>query len=100
MIRLAPSPSRWIGLSTDVKPIAGQTSLTGDVILAADVTVGSTFLETDTNAMSTWNGAAWIRQSIADDSLLQETRAIGVELFRIRRLLEEANGLTSDDLIS
>jgi hypothetical protein len=102
MIRLTESPRRWIGLSTDAKPIPGQAQNGGtDIVQAADVTVGTTFFETDTNRTATWNGASWVAAPVADDAMLQQLRTNGDELFRIRKLLEDANpnGLTSDDLI-
>ena len=47
-MRLVGSINRWIGNSGEVKPYVGQQDLvTGAVITAADLPIGSTFYEED-----------------------------------------------------
>jgi hypothetical protein len=99
MIRQAASPRRWIGLSIDAKPIPGAADLSGYLYTADDVTPGSTFFETDTLLTATWNGAAWVAGTPANDAVLQQLRVNGDELLRIRRVLETVNELNSDDLL-
>lgn len=71
-VRLEKNVKRFIGSSTDAKPVVG--SLWGDpgdqaapyVLTAADLPQGSTFLEDDvyladgSNRIAVWNGSAWI----------------------------------------
>ncbi len=96
-MRLAPGPRRWIGVSTETKPIPGQGT-NGNTINAADVTEGSTFFETDTGLTAIWNGTTWVSQIV--DAVPAAMQSVIVdELTRIRRLLEVANDLDSNDLI-
>lgn len=99
MIRQAGSPRRWIGLSIDQKPVPGAADAAGSVFAAEDVTPGSTFFETDTLLTAVWNGSAWVAGTPPSDAVVQQLRANHDELFRIRRVLEEVNGLSSDDLL-
>ena len=90
---------RYIGLSTDIKPVVGELSPDNSTVIAAsDLPAGSSFLESDTGRVARWNGAAWLVPPV-DGSLLEAQGDIVNELMRIRRLLEAANELDSDDLI-
>lgn len=99
MIRQQQTTRRWIGLSSDIKPVPGAADVNGSVYAAEDVTVGSTFFETDTNRTTTWNGGAWVGGPSPSDDLLLQLKAQFDELLRIRRVLEEANALDSDQLV-
>ncbi len=72
---------------------------------AADgVSAGSTFRELDTGVVWIWSGTAWTTGPTAADPKhvddLAASAALLDELVKIRRLLEEANGLDATDLIS
>lgn len=99
MIRQAGSPRRWIGLSIDQKPVPGALDPNGIAFVAEDVTPGSTFFETDTLTTAVWNGSSWVPGASTRDTQQPHFQTIADELLRIRRLLEEAHGLSSDDLL-
>ena len=98
-VLLEGSIKRWIGLSTDTKPAPGQTQFdprlnTSNVLVAADIPVGSSFLEQDTGLIYRWNGLdAWARSSPAEPSeQLYVLEALLVELTQLRQLVTLAIG--------
>lgn len=71
-VRLETKINRYIGLSTDTKPYPGL-SMGGRELTAADVPVGSSFLEADTNEVWHWNGREWL---VGDDRTVRELKEI------------------------
>ena len=93
VVLLASAPS-YEGLSSDTKPVD------------ASVVAGAKFTELDTGFVFQYGGGGqWLNitpTTIADGRHQDDLAAwqgITDELFRIRRVLEEANGLSADDLI-
>lgn len=86
-VRLEKAVKRFIGLSTDVKPVVGEwfeslgTGQPGSYLTAADLPDGSTFLETDvclpdgSFRIARWDGAKWVYPS-PDASLVRLTEAL------------------------
>ncbi len=94
-VTLEGSTRRFIGLSTDSKPVPGghfdNTTLT-----AGDITPGSSFLEADTGRIFRWDGSKWQARpepKVADTGLqtLDVNALILRELVRIRLGLIEAD---------
>ena len=81
-IRLEGSINRYLGLSTDAKPV-------GDFANGETIPVGSSFMETDTGKIYRWDGGAWKYASPEDDQA-QLLAAILSELRNIRTTVELA----------
>ncbi len=82
-VRLETKIHRYVGLSSDPKPTPGEYSLDiSRALTAADVPVGSTFLEADTEEVWHWTGTEW---------RLEDTREV--------RELKALNGLLSELII-
>lgn len=58
-VRLESTIKRYIGGAGDVKPRPGITLPDGILITAAELPVGSSFLEEDTGLISRWTGVNW-----------------------------------------
>lgn len=93
---------RYVGLSSDVKPTPGQLSPDSSrVLTAADVPVGSAFLEADTEEVWHWTGREWrledtreVRALKVNNSLLGE---VVLELRILRHALELSGMATEID---
>lgn len=74
-VRLETKIHRYIGLSGDSKPVPGQPdpAAPSRVLTGADVPVGSTFLEADTEDLYRWNGREWTAE---DNKTVTELKAI------------------------
>ena len=81
-VKLEGSISRYIGLSTDTKPV-------GDFANGEIVPVGSSFLETDTGRIYRWNGAHWNFAEPTDETTALLT-VIYLELRAVRATIELA----------
>lgn len=79
-VRLESSIRRYVGLSTDPKPI-GYSGIVADPIPA-----GSSFLETDTGDIWRWNGTEWTAHESIEAS--EWLAAIYGELRQLRELTE------------
>lgn len=77
MVKLESVTRRYIGLSTDTKPVSPSD----------EVTPGSSFLESDTGKIYRWNGQEWLCPP-ADTEALEISRAMLLELGQIRELLQ------------
>src|SRR3990167_3095343 len=83
-VTLEGAIKRFIGLSTDVKPLPGQRGDLADAsapaLPAADLPAGSSFFETDTWRIARYDGAGWRYEETNDamarkiDELLQAQR--------------------------
>lgn len=92
---------RFIGLSTDKKPIVGET-FNDSTVTDADLPAGSTFLETDiwladgTQRIARWNGEAWTyplpsaETSTVDSALIAAIDALRLEVAALRLGMIEA----------
>ena len=80
-VKLESSTRRWIGLSTDVKPVSP----------ADEVTPGSSFLESDTGKIYRWDGEAW-RCPESSDLQAEVLQLILAELTQIRELVQLTAG--------
>lgn len=99
MVKLEGSIRRYIGLSSDTKPVPGMQNADNTLVSDTDIPAGSSFFESDTGRIARWNGAAWLLPPPASDGDVLRLDAVLDELLRIRRVLEEVNGLSSDDLV-
>ena len=93
-VRLEGSTRRWIGLSSDEKPIPGHSTWdpkdnVATTIEATDVPPGSSFLETDTGRIQRWDGSAWAVYVPADEQS-EYLQAILTELASLREVLVES----------
>ena len=64
-VRLETTIHRFIGLSGDAKPEPGQT-LDGQELTAADVPVGSIYLNADTAERWHWTGREWRAEDVPE----------------------------------
>lgn len=72
-VRLEATIKRYIGISTDAKPVPGQVNPDGYTVLDKDLPPGSSFLATDTNEVWHWNGREWV---IGESPEVRELKAI------------------------
>ena len=88
-VRLETSIRRFIGLSTDEKPVPGVRRLEDDhLYTAADIPAGSTLLETDRGWLWHYDGERWVRAA-PDTSMEVWAAAILAELASIREAIIE-----------
>ena len=83
-VKLETSIRRYIGLSTDEKPVIGY-QVDGSTLAAVDLPAGSSFLESDTGLIYRWDGRAWAIPAIAGD---EATRLLSLIAADLRRLVE------------
>lgn len=87
-VRLEGPIRRYIGLSTDDKPVLGL-QFDGSTIAASDLPSASSFLETDTGLIYRWNGAdTWTLAAAGTDEQLSVLQAILIEITQLRELTE------------
>ena len=79
-VKLETNIKRFIGLSTDAKPLP---------IVDSDLPVGSSFLENDTGTIYRWDGQMWLCPPAADQQLAV-LQIILVEITQLRELVEIA----------
>ena len=84
--KLEGSIHRYIGLSTDAKPVVGQT-IEGNDVTSQDIPAGSSFMETDTGRIFRYDGADW-QVFIAEDAQQQVLEMIYAELVTIRETIQ------------
>ena len=82
MVRLEGSIQRYLGLSTDTKPV-------GDFANGESIPVGSSFMETDTGHIYRFNGDGWKFAEPTDETATLLT-VIYLELQQIRAAVELA----------
>ena len=88
-VRLEGNIKRFIGLSTDPKPVPGY-QIDGSTLAVSDLPAGSSFLETDTGLIYRWDGtAAWTVYHPAEEQG-EYLQAVISELASLRELLAEA----------
>ena len=95
-IKLEGTIRRFIGASTDAKPKPGSF-FDGRTLEAADVTAGSSFLETDTGRIYRWDGESWAYPTSGGTSIDSPPTADGMMialLTEIRDELRRGNELT------
>lgn len=83
-VRLESTIKRYTGLSSDDKPRLGQNS-DGVEVSAADLPVGSSFLESDTGNIYRWTGTQW---QFGDSPEVLELREIKALLAAFAERLE------------
>ena len=66
-VRLEGTIKRFIGASTDTKPVVGRL-FDGSILADRDLPPGSSFLESDTGRVYRWNGFEWTHPNKVDDS--------------------------------
>lgn len=84
-VRLEGVIRRYIGLSTDIKPVLGVQA-DGSPIAPNDLPAGSSFLESDTGAIYRWTGEAWSRAP-ADNEELYVLEALLVVVSEIHQMI-------------
>ena len=88
-VRLETSIHRYIGLSTDVKPEPGLI-VDDRKVTAADVPVGSTFLDADTEERWHWTGLEWRAEDSREVRALKENTGLLEEVVRQLTLLRHS----------
>jgi hypothetical protein len=83
-IRLESTTRRFIGLSTDPRPVSGAQA---DGAIAAEIPVGSSLLLTDTWEIERWDGTAW-RHSARSEEIAERLDAQLAVMREIKDLLE------------
>lgn len=58
-VKLIGFSQKYIGESTDVKPVTGGANLISPINPLGTIPQGSTFYEGDTGRTATWNGYRW-----------------------------------------
>lgn len=58
-MRLETSIKRYIGDSSERKPLPGELQADNTILLATDLPSGSSFFEEDTGFVSRWTGYVW-----------------------------------------
>ena len=87
-VRLEGPIHRYIGLSTDEKPVPGL-QYGGGTITDADLPSGSSFLESDTWLIYRWNGSdTWTLPALEPDPQLAALQEILVALTKISEIIE------------
>ena len=87
-VRLEGSIKRYIGLSSDTKPVLGWQP-DGSTLTGADLPAGSSFLETDTGRIYRWDGAsAWTLPILGPDDQLYVLQALLSEVTQLRQIVE------------
>ena len=86
-VRLEGPIRRYIGLSTDVKPIIGIQS-DGSTIEVTDLPAGSSFMEPDTGRIYRWDGATWTLPAPGGDEQLYVLQALLIEITQLRQMVE------------
>ena len=84
MVRLEGAINRYLGLSTDAKPV-------GDVANGEVIPPGSSFMETDTGRIARFDGAQWVSATGGDEQT-QLLAAIYMSLDEILTLLRLQTG--------
>ena len=60
MARLIGTINRYVGTAREIKPYIGQVQIgNGYSLTAADLPIGSEFLEEETGQRFLWNGTTW-----------------------------------------
>jgi len=83
-VKLEGSINRYLGLSTDSKPV-------GDFASGQIIPVGSSFMETDTGRIYRWNGGGWKYAEPSDETAALLT-VIYLELQELRQLVQAVSG--------
>mgnify|MGYP001578129600 CR=1 FL=1 len=87
-VKLEGTIRRYIGLSTDAKPVLGYQS-DGSTITALDMPAGSSFLETDTGRIYRWDGSsAWTLPVVSGSDELYVLQALLIEVTQLRQVVE------------
>lgn len=81
-VTLETSNRRYIGASTDTKPV-----LLADTAGDKPIPAGSSFLENDTGKIFRWDGVEWKHYEAPIDEQLQTLQMILVELTELRQLV-------------
>lgn len=89
-VTLETTIKRWIGLSSDTKPIPGQTLFDpahniSTLLGTADVPAGSSFMESDTGFIYRWSGELWTRAPSEQSDELYVLQAILIQLTELRQ---------------
>ena len=88
---------RWIGISSDVKPVVGLNP-DGTTLAASDLPPGSSFFESDTGTIFRWTGTGWVAPQ-PDTRIIELLTRILDEAYRERLVQEFGLGVNSDDLV-
>jgi len=83
-VKLEGSINRYLGLSTDAKPV-------GDFANGEIIPVGSSFMETDTGRIYRWNGEGWKFAEPSDETAMLLT-VLFLEVQELRRIVQAATG--------
>lgn len=86
-VRLEGTTRRYIGLSTDEKPVPGY-QLDGSRIAGQDLPAGSSFLERDTGRILRWDGESWTYPQPTDETQTEILQLLYVEMHALRELIE------------
>ena len=91
-VRLEGSIKRFIGLSTDEKPVLGTSQLDDRghevEITARDLPPGSSFMESDTGRVLRWTGELWAFPATNGDEQGQWLALLYEEMHSLRELVE------------
>ena len=85
-VRLEGTIRRYIGLSTDEKPVLGLQE-DGSTIEASDLPAGSSFLESDSGRIYRWSGEAWTLPVAETDEQLYVLQALLMEITQFREMV-------------
>ena len=85
-VRLEGTIRRYIGLSTDEKPVLGLQE-DGSTIEASALPAGSSFLESDSGRIYRWNGEAWTLPVAETDEQLYVLQALLMEITQFREMV-------------
>lgn len=86
-VTLETTISRFRGLSTDDKPVAGVLEAGAEETL---IRVGSIFTERDTGDKYTWTGSVWERQAQTIEELFANLMQVNLDILGALRVIQSA----------